>query len=128
MTDLPKNIPAATTRLLLLFFLILNYAIEIMFYYCDYYKLCYYYYHYYFYHHIYYILRSKVNKNKIDIITSSDNDIELSRNFWSYVKNVFVKSKEILPSFNNNVCTEYFKKTFKCINPTKMFTIPSWIP
>ena len=26
------------------------------------------------------------------------------------------------------VCTEYFRKTLQSINPTKRFTIPSWLP
>ena len=48
--------------------------------------------------------------------------------FWKYVKRFIEKPKKILPTFNQIVCTDYFRKTLQSMNPTKRFTIPSWIP
>ena len=71
---------------------------------------------------------SSQNINRVDIITSTDNDLEISRNFWGYIKKVFNDANEILPTFSKAVCADYFKQTFKCTNPSKIFRIPAWIP
>ena len=52
----------------------------------------------------------------------------IKSDFWKYVKRFIEKPKKILPTFNQIVCTEYFRKTLQSMNPTKRFTIPSWIP
>ena len=74
------------------------------------------------------LLRSKVSKNKVDIITSTDNDLEISKNFWGYVKKVFTDAKQVLPVFSKNTCTDYFRRILSCTNPSRYFNIPTWIP
>ena len=58
------------------------------------------------------------------------NDYSISKNFWGYVKNIFNKKDEILPSFSMNECFDYFAsiRTLSSVNPTKVFNLPSWIP
>ena len=41
---------------------------------------------------------------------------------------IFQKNTSSLPSFNLTQCTSYFAKIFTSINPSKTFSIPSWIP
>ena len=67
------------------------------------------------------------NTNKHDS-AEIDHDSQISKNFWGYVKNIFQKNTSSLPSFNLTQCTSYFAKTFTSINPSKTFSIPSWIP
>ena len=55
------------------------------------------------------------------------NDL-MNKNFWGYVKKVFKKKSDSLPTFDLAQCTAYFKKTFSAIIPNKPFNIPSWIP
>lgn len=57
-----------------------------------------------------------------------DHDNLINKNFWGYVKRFFKKNTSSLPSFNMAQCTSYFTKTFSAINPSKTFSIPSWIP
>ena len=52
----------------------------------------------------------------------------IKSDFWKYVKRFIEKPKEIVPTFNQIVCAEYFRKTLQSMNLTKRFTIPSWIP
>ena len=56
-----------------------------------------------------------------------DHDCLINKNFWGYVKKYFKKSNSLLPSFNMAQCTSYFTKTFSAINPSKTFSILSWI-
>ena len=79
------------------------------------------------------LLRSKLKENKPDGAYTQktyciDHDLEIKKNFWGYVKSYIEKPRRILPTFTKAVCTEYFKKVFRCVNPSKVFTIPSWIP
>ena len=55
-------------------------------------------------------------------------NIYIGKNFWGYVKNVMNTKETVLPSFNMTQCLSYFTKTLAAIHPTKLFTIPSWIP
>ena len=55
-------------------------------------------------------------------------DYSISKKFWGYVKKIFNKKDEILPSFFMNECFDYFARTLSSVNPTKVFNLPSWIP
>ena len=57
-----------------------------------------------------------------------NHDKYIGKNFWGYVKNVMNTKETVLPSFNMTQCLSYFTKTLAAIYPTKLFTIPSWIP
>ena len=58
---------------------------------------------------------------------SFDHDHEIQRGFWSYVKRVIDIKDVILPLFNSDTCSHYFRKIFKrTVN--HVFTLPSWIP
>ena len=61
-------------------------------------------------------------------VYSIDHDRELDNYFWSYVKHHLEKATKVLPTFDKTTCLEFFKKSFKCVNPTKKFWFPSWIP
>ena len=73
-------------------------------------------------------IRSRINKNLMCITVATDNDDEISRNFWGYAKKVFTSSTSVLSSFSAVQGTTYFTKVLKCANHMKVFTIPSWIP
>ena len=77
------------------------------------------------------LLRSKIQTEQSSVTTTSANinhNELIKADFWKYVKRFIEKPKKILPTFNQIVCTEYFRKTLQSINPTKRFTIPSWLP
>ena len=74
------------------------------------------------------MLRAKATSSPTNKVYSIDHDLELKNNFWSYVKYYLEKPTKVLPTFNKTTCYEFFKKFFKCANPTKKFQIPSWIP
>ena len=40
----------------------------------------------------------------------------ISKNFWGYVKKIFSKKDEILPSFSMNECFDYFARTLSSVN------------
>ena len=75
--------------------------------------------------------RSKVQTEQSSVtttLTSINHNEMIKSDFWKYVKRFIEKPKKILPTFNQIVCTEYFRKTLQSMNPTKRFTIPSSIP
>ena len=74
------------------------------------------------------MLPAKATSSPMSKVYSVDHDLELKNNFWSYVKHYLEKPTKVLPTFNKTTCYEFFKKFFKCANPTKKFQIPSWIP
>ena len=77
------------------------------------------------------LLRSKIQTEQSSVTTTSANinhNELIKSDFWKYVKRFIEKPKKILSTFNQIVCTEYFRKTLQSINPTKRFTIPSWLP
>ena len=73
-------------------------------------------------------IRSRINKNPISITVATDNDDEISKNFWGYAKKVLRSRSSVLPSFDVVQGTTYFTNALKCVNRMKVFTIPSWIP
>ena len=44
------------------------------------------------------------------------------------MKEIHLKATKVLPTLDKSTCHEFFKTIFKCVNPTKKFRIPSWIP
>ena len=77
------------------------------------------------------LLSKAVTEQQHADINASDkvdhNDL-MNKNFWGYVKKVFKKKSDSLPTFDLAQCTAYFTKTFSAIIPNKTFNIPSWIP
>ena len=73
-------------------------------------------------------IRSRINKKPISITVATDNNVEISRNFWGYTKKVLKSGTSVLPTFDVVQGTTYFTNSLKCVNCTKGFTIPSWIP
>ena len=73
-------------------------------------------------------IRSRINKKPISITVATDNDDEISKNFWGYAKKVFRSGNSVLPSFDVVQATNYFTNALKCVNRMKVFAIPSWIP
>jgi hypothetical protein len=57
-----------------------------------------------------------------------DHNELINKNFWGYVKNIFTKKSDSLPTFDHAQCTAYFTRTFSAVIPNKIFNIPSWIP
>ena len=60
--------------------------------------------------------------------TNINHNEMIKSDFWKYVKRFIEKPEKILPTSNQIVCTEYFRKTLQSMNSAKRFTIPSWIP
>ena len=73
-------------------------------------------------------IRSRINKNPINITVATDNDDEISKKFCDYAEKVFRSRTSVLPSFCIVQGITYFTNALKCVNRTKVFTIPSWIP
>jgi hypothetical protein len=57
-----------------------------------------------------------------------DHNELINKNFWGYVKNIFTKKSDSLPTFDLAQCTAYFTRTFSAVIPNKIIDIPSWIP
>ena len=75
------------------------------------------------------LLRDKLQNKSSDLNSDSVNhDFSIANNFWGYVKKMFNKKDEILPSFSMNECFNYFTASLSSVNPTKVFHLPSWIP
>ena len=70
-------------------------------------------------------IRTSINKNPISISIATDNDDELSRNFWHYAKKVFRSSTSVLPSFDAIQGTNYFTNLLKCVHCRNVLTILS---
>ena len=66
------------------------------------------------------MLCAKTTSSPTNKVYSIDHNLELENNFWSYVKHYLEKATKILHAFDKTTCYEFFKKFFKCINPTKM--------
>ena len=73
-------------------------------------------------------IRSRINKNPINIAVTTDNYDKISKIFWGYAKIVFRYSTSILASFKAGQSTTYFTNVLKCIIQMKVFTILSWVP
>ena len=73
-------------------------------------------------------IRSRINKNLINITVATGSDVEISRNFLGYAKKVLRSGTSVFSSFNAVQGTTYFTNALKCVNHMKVFTIPSWIP
>ena len=74
------------------------------------------------------MLHTKATSSTTGKVYSTDHDLESKNNFWKYVRHYLEKATKVLSSFDKVTCCEFFKKSFKCVNPTKKFRIPSWIP
>jgi len=77
------------------------------------------------------LLRVKLQNKEVDVsrkMSLQKDDTALLRNFWGFCKRLFVKSNEIKPTFSKSTCENYFLKILSPLNPSKVFTIPSWIP
>ena len=74
--------------------------------------------------------RADTDQQHADINASDEIDHNelINKNFWGYVKNIFTKKSDSLPTFDLAQCTDYFTRTFSAVIPNKIFNIPSWIP
>ena len=69
-----------------------------------------------------------VNKHK-DTIYAANHDAFIKHSgVWKYTKKSLNTSNNILPSFNKEVCTTYFKKSFEENQAKCVFPEQSWIP
>ena len=74
------------------------------------------------------MLRAKAISSPTNKAYNIDGDLKLKNNFWSYVKYYLEKAMKVLPTFDTTTSYEFCKKSFKCVNLTKTFRIPSCIP
>jgi hypothetical protein len=74
--------------------------------------------------------RADTDEQHADINASDEIDHNelINKNFWGYVKNIFTKKSDSLPTFDLAQFTAYFTRTFSAVIPNKIFNIPSWIP
>ena len=56
-----------------------------------------------------------------------DHNAKISRNFWSYCKNIFENKERVKPEFSEKECFEYFSNVVKEKGKTKKFDFPSWM-
>ena len=75
------------------------------------------------------LLRNKLSsKSSISSPSSAiDYDKQISKIFWSFVKNIIAKPSKMLPSFSHEVCINHSIRMFSSIMPIRQFTIPNWI-
>ena len=74
-------------------------------------------------------IRLRLRSNNVNSCgTSNDHDKQIQKSFWRYVKQHIQQGTSISPSFDSSTCTKFFCSFFRSINPSKSFTIPSWIP
>ena len=57
-----------------------------------------------------------------------NHDHWIKASFWGYVKTFLKNQATSNSTLNKNTCTYFFKKYSSCLNPKKLFSIPSWIP
>ena len=77
------------------------------------------------------LLRGKLEKQDGDVKSKRQlvrDDTALLENFWGFCKRLFVKSDATKPTFSKSICETYFMKILSPMNPSKLFTIPTWIP
>ena len=77
------------------------------------------------------LLRGKLQNKETDVGSRKPlerDDNALLSNFYGFCKRLFVKSNETKPTFSKSTCENYFLKILSPMNPSKVFTIPSWIP
>jgi len=79
------------------------------------------------------LLRSKICKpesltNDLNTHGVNDHDEYIGKIFWGYVKNVLTKRRTLLPLFDKERCTEFFRKSFSAINKSKLFCIQVGYP
>ena len=75
------------------------------------------------------LLREKVQSGDVKSKRPLEkDDVTLQRNFWGFCKRLFVKSNETKPTFSKSTCENYFLKILSPLNPSKVFTLPAWIP
>ena len=61
-------------------------------------------------------------------VSPIDNDIQIQKNFWGYIKANFKQSTSPTPTFDSFTCTQFFCNLFRCRNLLKSVSIPNWIP
>ena len=74
------------------------------------------------------LLRQKISNKEASILSGTDHNYEVTKNFWSYCKMIFESNQQILPSFDKATCETYFINMFRSLSRFKKFTIPNWIP
>ena len=74
------------------------------------------------------LLRQKISTSAVESMPEVDHDNKIQNNLWSYVKTYLHCSTSPLPSFSVENCTSSFREFFQSKNPSKSFSIPSWIP
>ena len=74
------------------------------------------------------LLRQKISTSAVESMPEVDHDNKIQNNLWSYVKTYLHCSTSPLPSFSVENCTSSFREFFRSKNPSKCFSIPSWIP
>ena len=70
------------------------------------------------------LIKRKYEKKQINVL---DHDEKLSKNFWSYCKDIFEKDEIIKPGFDKVTCETHFKNTMKHTNHHKSFEFPAWM-
>ena len=74
------------------------------------------------------LLRKKISKDTaMQDICSTDHDMEIKKNFWSYCKKFIEPKIRVFPTFAKELCEAFFIKAFKRKGKL-IFSIPDWIP
>ena len=74
------------------------------------------------------LLRQKISTSAVESMPEVDHENKIQNNLWIYVKTYLHCSTSPLPSFSVENCTSSFREFFRSKNPSKCFSIPSWIP
>ena len=67
------------------------------------------------------LIKRKYEKKQINVL---EHDEKLSKNFWSYYKDIFEKDEIIKPGFDKVTCEIHFKNSTKQTNHHKAFELP----
>ena len=76
-------------------------------------------------------MRLKLQPNPLDnngLVYSVHHNRLVKRSLWSYAKKLIESKTRVLPSFDGKKCVQYFATMLRVVSPSKITTIPSWIP
>ena len=63
-----------------------------------------------------------------DVLSSKNNDIQIQKNFWGYIKTNLKQSMSPSPTFDCSACTQFYATFSRSIFLLESFRIPDWIP
>ena len=74
------------------------------------------------------LLRKLAQNKGHDNARSINHDEEIKKNFWAYAKSHLDNADYLIPTFDLETCTNYFKNIWMNACPSHVFSLPNWLP